>query len=278
MNCITKIKQAYASYTKKEKLIADYLLEHRQEVLNASSQSLGEVTKTSPAAIIRFSKKLGYRGFSELKVSLASSSSEDTLDFNDVLDGHDSIETLIKKSKQSNLKTIETTYDLLNTKTLNEAIDTINQAKTVYLFGVGGSGVVCSDFQYKLMRVGKKVIFCKDMHVQLMFATAITKEDVIVTISYSGKTKEILTATKWAKKYGVPVIAITQFSASPLSKLANISLGIPSEEKELRIGAISSRISSLVITDLLYYGISKLDIPKTKEKLILTKNIIKEIE
>lgn len=278
MNCITKIKQAYASYTKKEKLIADYLLEHSQEVLNASTQVLGEVTKTSPAAIIRFSKKLGYRGFSELKVSLASSSREYTLDFNDVLDGHDTIETLIRKSRQSNLKTIETTYDLLNINTLTSAIRTIEKAKSVYLFGVGGSGVICSDFQYKLMRIGKKVIFCKDMHVQLMFATAITKEDVIVAISYSGKTKEILTAAKWAKKYGVPVITITQFSASPLSKLADISLGIPSEEKELRIGAISSRISSLVITDLLYYGISKSNITKTKEKLILTKNIIKEIE
>lgn len=278
MNCITKIKEAFSSYTQKEKLIAAYILENQEEVLRFSAQLLGEKTKTSAAAIIRFSKKLGYQGFSELKVSLARSSSVDTLDLNDVLDDQDNMDTLIKKSRQSNLRTIETTYDLLNIDDINRAVELLDKAKTVYLFGVGGSGVVCSDFQYKLMRVGKKVIFCKDIHVQLMFATAINEDDVIIAVSYSGKTKEILTASRWAKKYNVPIIAITQFGTSSLSKLATISLGIPSEEKELRIGAISSRISSLVITDLLYYGISKLDIAKTREKLILTKDIIKEIE
>lgn len=278
MNCITKIKEAFSSYTQKEKLIAAYILENQEDVIRCSSQVLGEKTQTSAAAIIRFSKKLGYQGFSDLKVSLARSSSVDTLDLNDLLDDQDSMDTLIKKSRQSNLRTIETTYELLNVSDINKAVDLLDKAKTVYLFGVGGSGVVCSDFQYKLMRIGKKVIFCKDIHVQLMFATAISEEDVIIAVSYSGKTKEILTASKWAKKYNVPIIAITQFGISPLSKLATISLGIPGEEKELRIGAISSRISSLVITDLLYYGISKVDIDKTKEKLVLTKDIIKEIE
>lgn len=278
MSCITKIKEASYSYTQKEKLISKYILEHRDEVLGCSAQVLGEKTKTSAAAIIRFSKKLGYQGFSDLKVSLARSSKEQELDLNDMLEGYDTMETLIKKSRLSNLKTIETTYKLLNANDLDMAVEGIYKAQTVYLFGVGGSGVVCSDFQYKLMRIGKRVVYCKDSHVQLLFSTAVTKDDIVIFISYSGKTKEVLTAAKWANKLQIPSICITQFTVNPLSKLSNIALGVPAEEKELRIGAISSRISSLVITDLLYYGLSKINIDSTKEKLILTKEIIQELK
>lgn len=278
MSCIKKIKEASVSYTENEKLIAKYILENRMDVLNMSAQVLGERTNTSSAAIIRFSKKLGYKGFTQLKVDLARSVDEDELDLDNILDTNDTMNTLMKKSLQSNLRTIESTYKLLNEKDLDKAVELIDKAKTIYLFGVGGSSTICSDFQYKLMRIGKRVMYSKDMHVQLMFTTAVTKDDLVIFVSYSGKTKEILTAAKWAKKMEIPSIAITQFTINPLTKLSDISLGVPNDEKPLRIGAISSRISSLIITDLLYYGVSKIDIERTKEKLILTKDIIKEIE
>lgn len=278
MSCIKKIKEASVSYTENEKLIAKYILENRMDVLNMSAQVLGERTNTSSAAIIRFSKKLGYKGFTQLKVDLARSVDEDELDLDNILDTNDTMNTLMKKSFQSNLRTIESTYKLLSEKDLQNAVELIDKAKTIYLFGVGGSSTICSDFQYKLMRIGKQVLYSKDMHVQLMFTTAATKDDLVIFVSYSGKTKEILTAAKWAKKMEIPSIAITQFTINPLTKLSDISLGVPNDEKPLRIGAISSRISSLIITDLLYYGVSKIDIERTKEKLILTKDIIKEIE
>lgn len=74
MNCLVQIKEAQKSYTSTEKIIAQYILEHTHEILNDSAQQLGEKSQTSAAAVIRFSKKLGYKGFSDLKISLARSS------------------------------------------------------------------------------------------------------------------------------------------------------------------------------------------------------------
>ena len=83
MNSYAKIKEAQSSYTSTEKVIAKYILENAADVLKCSAQSLGEKTGTSAAAIIRFSKKLGYNGFSELKMSLAQSkrAPEEKIDF-----------------------------------------------------------------------------------------------------------------------------------------------------------------------------------------------------
>lgn len=68
MNGFVRIREFEESYTSTEKLIAKYILEHGNEILNYSAQTLGEKTNTSAAAIIRFSKKIGFKGFSDLKM------------------------------------------------------------------------------------------------------------------------------------------------------------------------------------------------------------------
>ena len=82
----------------------------------------------------------------------------------------------------------------------------------------------------------------------------------------------------YAKEVGAKTIAITQFSNSPLVKASELVLHIPSEEKELRIGAISSRMASLILTDLLYLGIAKQDIGITKKQIVKTREIIGKIK
>ena len=75
MNAYLRIKEYNDSYTATEKLIAEYILEN--DILQDSAQALGEKTNTSAAAIIRFSKKIGFKGFSDLKMNLAQSTKEE---------------------------------------------------------------------------------------------------------------------------------------------------------------------------------------------------------
>ena len=131
--------------------------------------------------------------------------------------------------------------------------------------------------EQKLTRIGKKVIYNKDLHVQLTFSESMNKEDAALFISYSGTTKGLVEIAKMIKNKNVPIISITQFKPNPLSKLSDIILQVPNEEKEIRMGAISSRISSLVMTDLLYYGVFKNDLTGNKDKLIETKRIVSKI-
>ena len=97
MSCIYKIKEGRKSFTSTEKRIADYILNYRLETVEASVQDLAERTNTSAAAWIRFSKKLGYNGFSELKMSLAQSkrAPEEKIDF--IIAYQDKIRRLLKK-------------------------------------------------------------------------------------------------------------------------------------------------------------------------------------
>lgn len=170
------------------------------------------------------------------------------------------------------MNTVLKTYQLINIDTLEASIDLLNNASTIYLFGVGGSSVIGLDIYQKLMRIGKKVIYSADLHVQMTFAQSMDQNDAALIISYSGSTTGLVDVAKVLHEKQIPFISITQINPNPISKLSTYSLKVPSEEKALCIGAVSSRISSFVITDLLYYGVLKKNFEEHKKNLIDSKD------
>ncbi len=274
MNGFVRIREFEESYTSTEKLIAKYILEHGNEILNYSAQTLGEKTNTSAAAIIRFSKKIGFKGFSDLKMNLAQSHSNEQhdLDVDIIFNENDDMTSLVDKGCRLNMNTVLKTYQLINISDLEKAINLLCEASTIYLFGVGGSSVIANDIEQKLIRIGKKVIYNNDLHIQMTFTQSMTKDDVALIISYSGTTTGLVDISKILVEKNIPYISITQINQNFISKNSTVALRVPSEEKELRIGAVSSRISSFVITDLLYYGVFKKNFDKNKDNLIDSRN------
>ena len=275
MSGLYKIRQAYSSFTATEKKIAEYIEKNREKVIESSSQELAKITGTSASAWVRFAKKLDYKGITALKVDLAKEKDENGDMFNVVISENDSIETMIKKVNSISIATIDQTYKLLNSKTLKDAISYILNSKNIFLAGVGGSGIICNDFMQKLTRINRNVIYHEDSHILMARVAHIKKEDVIIAVSYSGETESVNNVVSYAKIVGTPVIAITQYNVkSTLAKLSDLTFYTPVEEKELRLGSISSRNAAFVITDLLYYGVAKNNTKQTKEDLIATRRII----
>ena len=92
MSCIIRINEARPILTDTEIEIADFILEHKSDVINDSAQSLAQKTMTSPAAVIRFSKKVGFSGFSQLKIELAKNLANDSMEFDNLLDPYEHME------------------------------------------------------------------------------------------------------------------------------------------------------------------------------------------
>lgn len=279
MSCLFKIKEASSSFTSTEKRIADYILQDPEKVVEASAQELAKESETSPAAWIRFSKKLGYKGLTALKVDLAKDDKDSDDLYQVLIEENDSIETMVRKVQKISQRTIEQTYKLLSPDSLKSAIQHLLNAENIYLIGMGGSGIVCNDMMQKLTRLHRPVIYHEDVHVLLARIAHMKPTDVLVAISYSGETPLVNAAVKYAKKIGTPIIAITQYNVkSSLSKEADIKLYMPLEEKELRLGAILSRNASLILTDLIYYGIVKENVEETKQALVKTRKLLQEVD
>ena len=275
MSCISKIRNC-TSYTKTEKKITDYILASKDQVIFDTTQMLAEKIRVSPAAIVRLSQKLGYQGFSELKLDLAMEQDEEHEDlFSEQIKNHDSIEVIIKKQQATELAMLKTAYELIHPQTLTEAVEKLRKARRIYLFGISASAICCMDLAQKLSRIGYDVILHSDYHMQLAASANITAEDAALAISYRGRTREVVAALRHAKEKKAMTIAITQINKSPLQKYADTIIHIPHQEQELRIGAFSSRNASLICTDLLYLGLIRDNLNQTIEKLKYSRAVVK---
>ena len=165
MNGFVRIREFEESYTSTEKLIAKYILEHGNEILNYSAQTLGEKTNTSAAAIIRFSKKIGFKGFSDLKMNLAQSHSNEQhdLDVDIIFNENDDMTSLVDKGCRLNMNTVLKTYQLINVSDLENAINLLCNASTIYLFGVGGSSVIANDIEQNKTRSDLQITYQEDV-------------------------------------------------------------------------------------------------------------------
>ncbi len=279
MNLLQYIKQNYSKLTDREKLIADYLLVENSEIIDMSAKEIAEETNTSAPTVVRFAKKLGFSSLNEMKIKISISSKEknSSREF-EYLDKDLSTKSIVNGVKTSIHSIIDETVDLIDEEQLDKAINLLTNAKTIYIYSVGVSGLVGLDFYYKLSRINKRCVAHTDTHLQLTSSVLMEKEDVAVVISYSGETKETLLCAKNAKEKNVPVIAITKASIdNKLDYFSDISLHVPYVEKSLREGAMSSRISQLAIIDMLFLGMARNNIKDMEEKLVITRNAVKEL-
>lgn len=280
MNILEYIKQNYEDFTDSEKLIADYLLSNNESIINLSAKEIGEITNTSAATLIRFSKKLGFESLNEMKLKLSMSLRDikEKADFEYI---NKKLETtdIIYGIKKSIDKVMDKTVNLIQEEDLEKAIDLLSKAKNIYIYSVGVSGLVGQDFYYKLSRINKRCIAHVDTHLQITSSILMEPEDVAVAISYSGTTKEVIKCVENANKNNIPVISITKASISnKLEDLSDITLKVPYVEKSLREGAMSSRISQLAIIDMLFIGMAKENIEEIENKLVVTREAVKDLK
>ncbi len=278
MSCIFKIKEGFNSFTNTEKKLANYILKNKEEVVNLSAQELSDKADISPAAVVRFSKTLGYKGFTALKVDLAKERDERENDTSVIISADDSIKDIIRKVKVSNTSSIEETIGLLNIDVIKVAVEAMVNANRIYLFGIGASGLVAMDLQQKLLRINKNTLYQMDPHTQIASSVHIEDADVAIGISYSGETNEVNVPLKIARENGAKTIAITRYNKNSLSKIADYTIYLPNDEKDLRVGAITSRIDALTIIDILYLGVAKNNFERTKNDIKRTRDIIEKVK
>lgn len=278
MDIVLQIKEEYRKFTKSEKKVADYFIENYKDAINESIQSIAATTDTSPATVIRFVKALKFDGLQQLKLAIAADMDSQKPDITDeIIHPKDGLCEIVEKNKRNLINSIEKLYALMDMDLIEKSIDAIDLAKKVYLFGVGASGIVCYDINYKLSRIGKDVVFNNDIHLQLVNLNFITKEDACVCVSYSGNTKETVLVAEIAKKAGAKTVGICCYGKNELSKICDITLRVPHDERELRLGAISSRNTTLTLLDTIYLAITHRHYPDVLNDIESTRDLIKKL-
>lgn len=246
------LRSAYDDLTKSEKRIADYISEHRDEIMGQTVAEIAQHTGSAEITISRFCKKLGFSGLQSLKIALASElSSPAETPYGDIgkEDGEAAVAGKIFRNITDGL---QDTLKILDFTLIARAVELLQGARRVAIYGFGNSATVCKDMETRFLRFGMAVQAFSDAHMQVTSAALLDEHDVVMAVSHSGATKDILESVQIAKARGAKVIAITSYAQSELARRADIALIGMGREVNYRSEAAASRLVHMAIGDILY--------------------------
>ncbi|ASW44353.1 MurR/RpiR family transcriptional regulator [Clostridium isatidis] len=259
MDILCEIQNKYTQFSEKEKAIADYILQYGDKIKNINITDLAKEIGTSGATITRFSKKIGCDNFVDMKIKLSSTGSESAQN------EEEGIFSYVYKYYN---EVIEKTKLIIDKDSIFKVVNEIKKAKHIYIYGVGSSGLTGEEMMQRLLRMGFNVHSITDSHMMIINSSIVSMGDLIIGISISGETEELIQALRLSKKRGAKIVGMTSFKDSMVSKLSDIELIVYNPKFVDKNKFINSQFSVMYIIDLI--SMVLLEDHKLNEKMQIT--------
>ncbi|MBU3190024.1 MurR/RpiR family transcriptional regulator [Clostridium bowmanii] len=251
---IESLRNIYSELKGAEKRVGEYILKNSKDIIHSSITELAENCKCGEATVFRLSKKLGFKGYQDLKISIASEIVKPLVNIHEEIKENDDSLVIMQKIFNSTISSLNETLRINDNKELDKAIGYIHSAKRIAFFGMGGSAAIALDAYHKFMRTGKYCAFHEDSHFQAMVSAMYDENDCIIAISNTGSNKELVENLQIAKENGVKIISITSNYKSPILKVSDVVLVSYGKENLSKSEAMDSRISALTLIDCMFVG------------------------
>jgi len=254
-NLIEDIQARLESLNKSERKVAEAILRDPSAATRYSIAALARAADVSEPTVNRFCRGFSATGFPDFKIRLAQSIATGTPYVGQNVEADDTVAEFADKIMLSTIASLDKARQALDPKALATAIDYLIQAKQINFFGMGGSGPVALDAQHKFFRFNIPVMSYDDALMQRMVAAGSSIGDVIVVISYTGRTRETVDIARIARANGATVIGITN-PDSPLGEACTVVLEVTAPEDTEVYMPMSSRIIHLTVIDILATGVT----------------------
>ncbi|WP_240224372.1 MurR/RpiR family transcriptional regulator [Rheinheimera hassiensis] len=271
MSVLDKIHALRDKFPRAEQQLAEYILANPDHIRDMPSQMLAKAVGISQASVVRFTQKLGYKGYPDFKFAITDSLHHQVLPASaDKLHGEisldDTFSTMSQKLLASKINVLNKTHTINSQTCYEQAALMLRNAKRVLLCGKGGSALVAKDFSYKLQKLGMAALAETDTHVQLANIANYTADDVLVVLSESGETPDSVKITEQAASNSVQIISITAYGANSIARLAGLNLYTVADESSARLSSILARNAQELVIDTLFILLTQ-TCPQGRKKL-----------
>ena len=279
MSIIKKMNSPKFKQTKSDIRIRDYVIANIDEIPYMQISTMAKKIGIGEATITRYVKKLGCSGFQDFKLCITKENTireeQNILDIS--IKQNEPVFDTANKLYTSQVNVLKNTLNNLNIDKIGEIADLILNSRKVYFIGIGFSGITALDSSLKFMRIGIDSTYYDNHHLMLMMASIIKEEDVIICISNSGETKEVIDTIKLAKQNNAKIISIVGDSTSKIAQISDIFLRYSAEERILETGSIYTKIAQLFVIELIYAQVVKQNLEESTNIKIKTTNAITKI-
>lgn len=257
MNIFTTLKQV-TNFTDGEKVFAEYIESHPYDVVQLDLQQLAKNSYVSVSTIYRVIEKLGLSGLNQLKIQISASlesrkEESEAVDYNYPFSRNNTPRQIMSQMLSLYDQTIKSTFNLIDFNILIKVVQTLYNANNIILFPSIGNYFMAESFQQNMLEIGVRIDIAKERFYQHWYAQSCQKDDVIIIISYAGRTPYLMDIVKTLKKRKVKMILISSTIHMPLAEYVDYRLFFSSyEDSEEKIASFSSRASLQYLLDCIY--------------------------
>ncbi len=280
-NLISHLKSSINYLTSVEKKIAQIIVDTPDKFITYTMLDLAQHADVSQGSIINFSKKFAGGGFPELKLLIAAN----LKNYNTMITASAPLckDDILSKTINSRNAAHLLTAGVNSEETLSRVAEKILNAKKVEIYGIYRSAAVATDLCYQLLELGIPASFVSDILTCSISAAMLNEDSLVVAVSSSGQTKDIIDAVKNAKERNVPIVSITSNISSPLAKLSDDVLVASSSGSRDTSNQCEIRASQLLLADAVCSYIRSAINESNRERYleferILTSHSVKEGE
>lgn len=262
MDIINKIKEGLGHFSPAEDKVAHLILSDLEFAATASINELADKANVSHASITRLAKSLGCENVRDLKFQLTQSAAigerftnSDLIEKKDIFHVYSSIQEILTLNA-----------GLIKEEDVAIAAEAICSTRHCLIFGVGGgSSMLAMECQNRLFRLDVLCNAHSDPMMMRMTASTINKNDVVLCLSLSGVSPDVIDAARIAKEYGASIIAICP--EGELAALADVHLPIKTQESDYIFKPSAARYAMMAAIDILSSEVATKNQRRSKEKL-----------
>ena len=251
---ISQIRDSYAQLRPAERRVADVVLADVSFSVDASNAEIARRAEVSEPSVTRFCRAIGCEGVRDFKVKLAQSVVVGLLYLTPrehppmATDNGSPLWNVVFGEARNALAAVERS---INPKDVLRAAELVANAHQVAVFGLGGSSsALALETQYRLFRYGVVVSAHSDPYIMRMTASTLKPNDVVIAISATGRSREVIEAVELARHYRASTIGITA-PDTDLARACDVALTVEIPEYPDTMKPTASRYAFLAVVDLI---------------------------
>lgn len=228
MDILNVIENSMDSFSKGQRAIARYMLEHYDKAAYMTALKLGSEVNVSESTVVRFAIELGFDGYPALQRSLREliRTRLTTLQRIEIANDRIGDGDILEKVVNFDIEKMKITLDCINKDDFNKAVDTVISSRRIYIMGVRSSASLAQfmNFYFTMMFDDVKLVNTQSRSEIFEQLFRIGPDDVIIGISFPRYSKRIVNAMEFARSKGARTIAITDTNDSPIAEISDCVL------------------------------------------------------
>ena len=254
---LTHIQENMTSFSKGQKLIANFILSSYDKAAFMTACKLGKTVNVSESTVVRFAAELGYDGYPSMQKALQEMIRNKLTSIQRIEVSNDRIgdQDIMSMVMQSDIEKIRLTLEETDRTSFSRAVEAISSARRVYILGVRSASALANFMSFYFTFIFDNVVHVDTTSISEVFEQVmrIGPDDVLIGLSFPRYSKRTVKAMQYAKKQGATVIAITDSDVSPLANIADVSLFAKSDMASF----VDSLVAPLSLVNALIVAVSR---------------------